>query len=106
MTHTAREAVDACRCFAGLLEAGLLEVGRWGGGCAVGAVDACRCFAGLLIGALSGVDKQRRGMGDGMQRLLVGALGGVDQQALLPPLYCPVEGFWGNDPLAASRSRW
>ena len=42
------------------------------------AIDACRYFAGLLVGAL----------------------GGVDKQALLAPLYCPVEGFWDRDLLA------
>lgn len=41
------------------------------------AVDACRYFASLLVGAL----------------------GGADKQALLSPLYCPVEGFWDDDPL-------
>jgi ADP-ribosylglycohydrolase len=41
------------------------------------AVDACRYYAGLLVGALSGVDKE----------------------ALLSPRYCPIEGFWGRDPL-------
>lgn len=42
------------------------------------AIDACRYFAGLLFGAL----------------------GGVDKQALLSPLYSPVEGLWGDEPLA------
>ena len=42
------------------------------------AIDACRYFAGLLVGSLDGVDKQ----------------------ALLSPLYSPVEGLWGDDPLA------
>ncbi len=42
------------------------------------AVDACRYFAGLLVGALNGADKQ----------------------ALLSPLWCPIEGQWDRDPLA------
>ena len=42
------------------------------------AVDACRYFAGLLVGALNGVDKE----------------------TLLSAHYCPVEGLWGESPLA------
>ena len=45
---------------------------------AVEAVDACRYFAGLLVGALRGVDKQ----------------------TLLSDHYSPVEGLWGEAPLA------
>ena len=47
------------------------------------AVDACRYFAGLLIGALRGVDKD----------------------TLLSPGYCPTEGLWERDPLAAEIAR-
>ena len=47
------------------------------------AIDACRYFASLLVGAL----------------------GGVDKQALLSPLYCPVEGLWGREPLSEKIAR-
>ena len=47
------------------------------------AIDACRYFAGLLVGALHGVDKE----------------------ALLLPGYCPVDGLWESDPLAAKIAR-
>ena len=43
------------------------------------AVDACRYYAALLVGALRGVDKE----------------------TLLSPTYCPVEGLWEREPLAA-----
>lgn len=43
------------------------------------AVDACRYYAGLLVGALRGVDRD----------------------TLLSPTYCPVEGLWEREPLAA-----
>ena len=43
------------------------------------AVDACRYYAGLLVGALRGGDKN----------------------TLLSASYCPVEGLWEQEPLAA-----
>ena len=43
------------------------------------AVDACRYYAALLVGALQGVDKD----------------------TLLSPAYCPAEGLWEREPLAA-----
>ena len=43
------------------------------------AVDACRYFSGLLVGALNGADKD----------------------TLLSPRYCPIEGHWDKNPLAA-----
>ena len=47
---------------------------------ALEAIDACRYFAGLLVGALTGVDKA----------------------TLLSPRYCPIAGYWDENPLAAS----
>ena len=43
------------------------------------AVDACRYFSGLLVGALNGADKD----------------------TFLSPRYCPIEGHWDKNPLAA-----
>lgn len=47
------------------------------------AVDSCRYFAGLLVGALHGINKEK----------------------LLSPGYCPAEGLWESDPLAARIAR-
>lgn len=41
------------------------------------SVDACRYLAGLMVGALNGVSKEE----------------------LLSPLYCPVSGYWDENPL-------
>jgi len=41
------------------------------------AVDACRYFGGLLVGAVNGVEKEN----------------------LLSPKYCPVPGYWEENPL-------